>query len=88
MSKIVITGGLGFIGSNLALELAKAGNKVLLIDSLDPSYGGNMRNISSDRTSLIQVNISDLRDRFSLKALLSDTSVIYNLAGQTVIWIQ
>ena len=82
--EILISGGLGFIGSNLALELAHNNLPSTLIDSLIPSYGGNLRNIeNSSRADLLKINISDIRDRQSLKYLLKNTSLIYNLAGQT-----
>ena len=82
--KILISGGLGFIGSNLANHLAINGQPSLLIDSLNPMYGGNLRNIEESIASqLAKVNISDVRDRFSLTHLLSGASTLYNLAGQT-----
>ena len=43
--KVLITGGLGFIGSNLARKLAECGNEVIVVDSLTPEYGGNLRNL-------------------------------------------
>ena len=78
----LITGGLGFIGSNLARRLAGCGAKVLLVDSLVPEYGGNLFNIAGieDR---VKVNISDVRDRYSLKYLVQGQDFIFNLAGQT-----
>jgi UDP-glucose 4-epimerase len=81
---ILISGGLGFIGSNLALNLANDSFSAILIDSLNPAYGGNLRNIEqcSNRGQL-KINISDVRDRHSLIYLLENTSLIYNLAGQT-----
>ena len=78
----LITGGLGFIGSNLALALAKDGQSTILIDSLDPNYGGNLRNVHNS-DALVRINISDVRDQHSLRHLLRDAEVIYNLAGQT-----
>lgn len=81
---ILISGGLGFIGSNLALQLANSSFSAILIDSLNPSYGGNLRNIEqSSNKSQLQINISDVRDQHSLRYLLQNTSLIYNLAGQT-----
>jgi len=43
--KVLITGGLGFIGSNLARRLLEQDNQVTIIDSLIPEYGGNLRNL-------------------------------------------
>jgi UDP-glucose 4-epimerase len=82
-SKIVVTGGLGFIGSSLAHALARDRNDTTLIDSLDPKYGGTPRNIKDLRNDKLAINISDIRDPFSLRALLRDTDLLFNLAGQT-----
>jgi UDP-glucose 4-epimerase len=80
--RVLVTGGLGFIGSNLARRLVEAGSRVLLIDSLVPEYGGNLANIAGieDR---VTVNISDVRDPYSLRYLLCGQDVVFNLAGQT-----
>ena len=80
----LVTGGLGFIGSNLALNLARQGAPTTLIDSLNPCYGGNLRNISesTDPTPL-RVNISDVRDKHALECLFNGAETLYNLAGQT-----
>ena len=82
MTKILITGGLGFIGSNLARRLVSEGHEVTIVDSLIPEYGGNMYNIFDLRDKL-RVNISDIRDPFSLRELLRDIDIVFNLAGQT-----
>ena len=83
-SPVLITGGLGFIGSNLALDLDGHEDTITLVDSLNPSYGGNLFNLSSHVSdSFLRVNISDVRDEHSLRVLLSGVQVIYNLAGQT-----
>ena len=80
----IITGGLGFIGSNLALNLASSNKSSTLIDSLNPHFGGNLRNIAGcSHSNLLKVNISDVRDHHSLVSLLKDTSLLFNLAGQT-----
>lgn len=80
--KVIITGGLGFIGSNLALRLVDMGAEVLLVDSLIPEYGGNLWNIEPIK-NLVQVNISDVRDRYGLAALIKGCAFLFNLAGQT-----
>jgi len=80
--RVLITGGLGFIGSNLARRLVAAGAKVLLVDSLIPDYGGNLFNIADIRDR-VQVNISDVRDENSLRYLIQNQDYIFNLAGQT-----
>src|SRR5262245_18652040 len=80
--RILITGGLGFIGSNLARRLADLGARVTLLDSLIPEYGGNLFNIAGieDR---VQVNISDVRDTHSMRYLVQSQDYLFNLAGQT-----
>jgi len=80
--RVLITGGLGFIGSNLARVLVDAGAEVLLVDSLIPEYGGNRFNVDGCAGRLA-VNLSDVRDEYSLQALVRDQDVIFNLAGQT-----
>ena len=80
--KILITGGLGFLGSNLAHRLVQMGSEVILVDSLVPEYGGNLFNIAGieDR---VKVNISDVRDEHSIKSLVQNQDYLFNLAGQT-----
>lgn len=80
--RVLITGGLGFIGSNLARALVKQGAKVTIVDSLIPQYGGNLHNLAGIR-HLVDVNISDVRDQHSLPVFLRDQDVLFNLAGQT-----
>ncbi len=80
--KVLITGGLGFIGSNLAIRLAKLGAKITLVDSLIPTYGGNLFNIDPIKDR-VRINISDVRDPHSFKYLISGQDYLFNLAGQT-----
>ncbi len=80
--RILITGGLGFIGSNLAYKLVNLGAEVLLVDSLNPQYGGNLFNIA-DIKDKVRVNISDVRDEYSLRYLVQGQDYLFNLAGQT-----
>ena len=80
--RVLITGGLGFIGSNLARALVPAGAEVVLIDSLVPEYGGSLENIAGLENH-VSVNISDVRDEYSLRVLVRDRDVVFNLAGQT-----
>ncbi len=79
---ILITGGLGFIGANLALRLAELGANVTLVDSLIPEYGGNLFNIEPMRER-VNVNIADVRDEFSMDYLARGRDYLFNLAGQT-----
>lgn len=78
---ILITGGLGFIGSNLAHHLVALGADVLILDSLIPEYGGNLYNIA-DIQDDVRVNIADMRDEHGLRHLVQGQDIIFNLAGQ------
>lgn len=80
--KVLITGGLGFVGSNLARALVAQGADVTLIDSLIPLYGGNIFNIDDIRDK-VTVNVCDVRDPFAMSYLLKDKDNLFNLAGQT-----
>lgn len=80
--KALITGGCGFIGSNLARTLIALGAKVTIVDSLIPSYGGNLRNIYDIRDQ-VWLNISDVRDSHAMTYLIQDQDYLFNLAGQT-----
>jgi UDP-glucose 4-epimerase len=81
-AKVLITGGMGFIGSNLANRLVSMGAKVTLVDSMIPEYGGNLWNIESVREKVC-VNIADVRDDYAMKYLLQHQDILFNLAGQT-----
>jgi UDP-glucose 4-epimerase len=80
--RVLVTGGLGFIGSNLGRALVEAGATVCLVDSLIPEYGGSRVNIEGieDR---VTVNVSDVRDTHSFEHLIRGQDVLFNLAGQT-----
>lgn len=80
--KILITGGAGFIGSNLAIKLVELEANVTLVDSLIPEYGGNLFNIEPIKNK-VKLNISDVRDEHSMKYLIKDHDYLFNLAGQT-----
>jgi UDP-glucose 4-epimerase len=80
--RVLITGGAGFIGSNLASTLLDLGAEVTLVDSLIPEYGGNLFNIANI-TNRVHLNISDVRDVHSMKYLIKGHDIIFNLAGQT-----
>ena len=79
--RVLVTGGLGFIGSNLVRQLVEAEADVLIVDSLIPDYGGNLFNIAGleDR---VRVDLSDVRDVASMDALVQEREIIFNLAGQ------
>lgn len=80
-ARVLITGGLGFIGSNLARRLVNLGARVTVLDSLIPKYGGNLFNLAGyeDR---IHINIGDMRDEHGINYLVRDQQFIFNLAGQ------
>src|SRR3954463_6620157 len=79
--RVMITGGLGFIGSNLARQLVELGADVLLVDSLIPDYGGNLFNIAPF-ANRVRVNVADIRQQSTMNYLVRDRDVIFNLAGQ------
>src|SRR3972149_4719811 len=78
---VLITGGLGFIGSNLAIRLVEEGAKVTLLDAMIPGHGGNPFNIEQIRNDVI-VNYSDIRDENSLNYRVREKEYIFHLAGQ------
>jgi UDP-glucose 4-epimerase len=80
--RVLITGGLGFIGSNLARELVRLGAKVSIVDSLVPEYGGNRRNLAGV-AARVKVHVADVRDWPRLPSLVRGQDFLFNLAGQT-----
>jgi UDP-glucose 4-epimerase len=80
--RVLVTGGLGFIGSTLARRLCGIASEITLVDNLWPDYGGSMHNVAGILDH-VTVNISDVRDSFSLRHLVAGKDVIFNLAGQT-----
>jgi len=81
-ARVLITGGLGFIGSMLARRLVELGAHVTLVDSLIPIYGGNMRNVAGI-VEQVKINIADVRDEYSMDYLVQGQDFLFNLAGQT-----
>jgi UDP-glucose 4-epimerase len=80
--QILVTGGLGFIGSSLVLALVKIGAKVTVIDNLSPSQGGNLFNIELVKKKII-VNYSDIRDINVIEQLVKGKDYVFHLARQT-----
>jgi len=78
---VLVTGGLGFIGSNLARRLLALGARVTLVDSMIPEYGGNLFNVH-DIAERVRINIADVRDRSSMDHLIQGQDFLFNLAGQ------
>jgi UDP-glucose 4-epimerase len=78
--KVMVTGGLGFIGSNLARRLVELGSKVVVVDALLPSFGGNLANLS-DLEGRLDVEVANICDLDVLGTLVPGCDVIFNLAG-------
>ena len=81
-ARVVVTGGLGLIGSALARRLVELGSDVLLIDNMMPEGGANLANIAAFRDR-VQVNIADIRDREAMHSLLAGRDFLFDLAAQT-----
>jgi Nucleoside-diphosphate-sugar epimerases len=79
---VLITGGLGFIGSSLARRLVTLEAKVTLVDSLIPEYGGNLFNVDDIRGQ-VAIELTDVRDTKAMTALIQKRHFLFNLAGQT-----
>ncbi|HMQ79583.1 MAG TPA: GDP-mannose 4,6-dehydratase [Ignavibacteria bacterium] len=79
--KVLVTGGLGFVGSNLSIKLAELGADVLIVDNMLPRQGGNLFNIEPVKDK-VKVNISDIRNSTSMNHLVKGMDYIYHIAGQ------
>jgi UDP-glucose 4-epimerase len=79
--EVLVTGGLGFIGSNLSIELVRAGAHVTIVDNMLPRQGGNLFNIK-DIEDKVKVNFSDVRNELSMNHLVKGKDYIFHLAGQ------
>src|SRR5688572_30637416 len=79
--KVLVTGGLGFIGSNLAIRLVEAGAHVTLVDSMLPAYVASLGNIE-EVSSRVHLNCSGVRGQYSLRYLVQGQDLIFSLAGQ------
>src|SRR4051812_6642095 len=79
--KVLVTGGLGFIGSQPSRALVVLGAAVLLVDAMIPDYGGNLFTLAGydDR---LRVNIGDVRNQTAMDVLVRDREIIFNLACQ------
>jgi len=78
---VLITGGLGFIGSNLAHRLVKHGTDVTLLDALLPHLGGKRANVA-DIAEQVRIVEGDLRDESLVADLVADSDVVYHCAAQ------
>lgn len=79
--KVVITGGLGFIGSNLAQALVPLGAKVVIVDALLPPYGGNKFNLAGIADQ-VEVVDGDIRDADLMEKTIENADYVFHLAGQ------
>src|SRR4030042_3778476 len=79
--RVLITGGLGFVGSNLAIRFMELGAAVTLVDNMIPRQGGNLFNIAPIAEK-VRVNFSDVRDQLSMDYLVQGQDYIFHLAGQ------
>jgi Nucleoside-diphosphate-sugar epimerases len=79
--EVLVTGGLGFVGSNLAAKLVDCGAHVLLMDAMIPGLGGNLFNVEPVRDQVV-VNFSDIRDEHSMNYVVRGKDFIFHLAGQ------
>lgn len=80
-ARVLITGGLGFIGSNLAIRLVALGAKVTLVDAMIPDFGGNLFNIEPIRDQ-VTINYGDICDRHAMDWLVRGQDYVFHLAGQ------
>ncbi len=79
--RVLITGGAGFIGANLALRLVELGAQITIVDSLVPEYGGTLHNLTAIKEQ-VRINIADVRDAHSMNYLVQGQDYLFNLAGQ------
>lgn len=80
--EVLITGGLGFLGSNLARRLVELGARVTLVDNFQPGHGANMRNIEGIAAD-VRVVEKDIRDADAMQREVAGREVIFHIAGQT-----
>lgn len=78
---VLITGGLGFIGSNIAHKLVTLGANVIIVDSLIPTYGGNLFNVESIKDK-VHINLADIRSEHTMQVVVKEQDIIFNIAGQ------
>ena len=80
-ARALVTGGMGFTGSNLAIALVQAGAEVTIVDAMLPGYAGNLFNIEPIRER-VRVDFSDVRDADAMNRLVKGQDFVFHLAGQ------
>jgi UDP-glucose 4-epimerase len=78
---VLITGGLGFIGSNLAIRLVREGARVAICDAMIEGYGGNFENLREVRAD-VEIHVADVRDESAMAGLVEGRDVVFHLAAQ------
>lgn len=81
-NKIIITGGLGFLGSSLAVKLSQAHAKITIIDNLAPLYGANYFNLNRANKKNINIIIGDIRNKYLVKDIIKNSDIIFHFAAQ------
>ena len=79
--RCLVTGGLGFIGSNVALTLATAGAEVTVVDALVPTHGGDRRNLDGAEGPIAVIE-ADVGDAGAVRDAAAEAEIVFNLAGQ------
>ena len=79
--RVLITGGLGFIGSNLAIRLVREGARVSLCDAMIEGYGGNFENVREVRGD-VEIHVADVRDESAMAGLVAGHEIVFHLAAQ------
>ena len=80
-TRALVTGGAGFIGSNLAIALVRAGASVSVVDTMIPGYGGNLFNLDPVKDS-VSVEVADIRDADAMARAVRGVDIVFHLAGQ------
>lgn len=80
--RILVTGGLGFIGSNLARACSHAGAKVTILDCMDPNSGGNLANIKDFRDD-VRLAFHDIQDFDRVSRHVAESDLVFNCAAST-----